>query len=213
MNEHLHLKWDGPTAFGFDERERMEFAKIHRQVRNTLSRRKKNNSLRSLQQQQISIENMLNNALMTLDLHSAALRYDKRNLHNVNIGIAEYIVDSSSQVEQYEMESKEAIEEHMTKIKNAEEEKKQKFNNELEPLEKKLKEKNEKAKKLEEKAKEYKTQAEQKQQRIQRFEEYKEWTELNNEYNRLCDEAVKLERAIQRQKSQNKFENKQAKFF
>ena len=66
MNEHLHLKWDGPTAFGFDERERMEFAKIHRQVRNTLSRRKKNNSLRSLQQQQISIENMLNNAKVYL---------------------------------------------------------------------------------------------------------------------------------------------------
>lgn len=212
MSERIHLKWSGPTGVGFDESERAELARIRREIRAALSHRQ-SGSARTRRQRQLALQNMLNSALITLDLHSAALRYDKRRLHTANIGIAEFLVGSSAQVAEYERESRAAISEHADAVAAEEEAKKREMRAELAPLEAELRARQERAAALEAEAAACSAATAEQQQRVQRYEEYREWMRLNGEYCRLCDEAVELERALQRRKNWGKPESNPGKFF
>ncbi|KAH0791323.1 hypothetical protein GPJ56_004791 [Histomonas meleagridis] len=204
MKKFKH-EWNGPTAIGFDEDEQNEIIEIRRKLRKALSRRRSRlENIQSLQQKQNYIENRFNQNLMTLDLHSAALKYDKRKLHGINIGIAEYLVDSSFQIKEFESESRGLITKNKEKLKQLEEKKKADFQNDMKPLEKELQQKRQKAEELEAEARSLDEKARQKQRQMEQYKEYQEWVSLSNEYNRLCDEAIALERSLPKEKSISK---------
>lgn len=194
--------WKGSIIHDFDKDTSLRLSHLRKETHSALSRKKrKNYSKNKLISLKSHLEFLANLQLLQLDLYSAALKHDNRDLSTINVGIAASIDDATSKKTSSNANYQNATEKQKKEFEEEEQSKSQKFQKEIEELENKAAEKRKEVERLEKEANYMKMQAERKKVVLNQYKEYNEWVALNNKLISVSRKRKDLENSMLKTKA------------
>ena len=188
------FEWEGSVCKDFeDELECM--TAVRKMLKASLSKKKRGErSVAELEKRQRHIEALLNEHIMRLDIHNSALKHDRRRLQTVNLGIATFLSETASAVQEQKKETEEAIEKKRVKLQRDEVLRRQEIDKALRDLRAQLSERVAEAERAERQLQMVKDERRKVEESKNEYKRYEEWVALNEEQNRLTERAEELER-------------------
>ena len=145
-----------------------------------------------MERRQRHLEAMMNEQLLRLDLHNSAIKYDRRRLQTVNMGLAEFINVSIKSAETNAKESDKKIAEKRTELAQKEQTRRSEIKELLDGLTSELEEKRAEAEHLEKLSKLLEEQNKKLKQQQEDYSRYEDWIALNKEQDELIQQKNSL---------------------
>lgn len=192
-----NFSWCGSIIHGFDEEEQKRLISLRKRVHDSISRKKRKDSSRSLlQYHKTQLDILVNQQLHHLDLYNAALKYDYRTLSTETIGIAASVDEATSMKTQNDIKYHIELQNREKELSEVEKKKKAEFDTKINELTKEVESKKAKLSQLEKQSRNLKYQVDQHVKREEQYIQYQNWLSLNKELIELQEKRQYLESGL-----------------